>query len=315
MRSKHPLLSLVIPVYNEETNLMWHHDQIKEYMDAQGHAYEIIYIDDGSSDSSPEIIKQICDDNKQAHYLSFSRNFGKEAALSAGFARVTGDVTIGIDADGQYPLELIEAFLGEWHKGYDVVIGVRASNDDAKLVHHLGSRMFYRFLKMLDSQQEVVSASTDFRLLDKNVVDAFNSLTEHNRVTRNLIDWLGFRRAYVPFSALERHSGTATYDFQKKLKLAMDGIIKHSTKPLKFIGVVGVLISVISVAAAIFLAIESYALHDPLHLSVTGTAILALLLSFLIGIVLVCQGLLALYLENVYHETQNRPLYIIREES
>jgi glycosyltransferase involved in cell wall biosynthesis len=314
MRSKKPHLSLVIPVFNEEGNLAWHYDQITSFLEKRQYPYELLYVDDGSSDNSLEIIKSICQKDSNAHYLSFSRNFGKEAALTAGLHKAKGDVVVGIDADGQYPLETLDDMLREWRSGSDIVIGVRTRNKGEEVVSRLGSKAFYLFLKMLDSNQEVISAATDFRLLDRRVVDEFNKLTERNRVTRNLIDWLGYKRAYVEFEALERHSGNATYTFNKRVKLALDGIIKHSTKPLKFIGGVGMLVSFLSVTAAILLIIEKYALGDPFNLAITGTAILALLLSFLIGIVLVCQGLLALYLENVYHETQNRPLYIVREE-
>jgi dolichol-phosphate mannosyltransferase len=151
-------------------------------------------------------------------------------------------------------------------------------------------------------------------LIDRKVVDEYNKLTERNRVTRNLIDWLGFKRSLIPFDAKERHTGTAAYSFKKLVKLAIDGIVKQSTKPLKLIGILGLIISLLSVLAGLFFLIEQYLLSDPLGLAISGTALLALFLSFLVGIVLLCQGFLALYLENVYHETQNRPLYIIDEE-
>lgn len=314
MRNKRPRISLIVPVYNEQSNIGWHYDQMVTFLNQHNYTYELWYVDDGSTDDSLALIKDICQKDSDAHYLSFSRNFGKEAALTAGLQKATGDVIVGIDADGQYPLDALLAMITEWQAGYDIVIGVRTKNRRETVVKKLGSKAFYKFLRMLDSQQEVVSAATDFRLLDRKVVDEFNKLTERNRITRNLIDWLGFKRTYIEFEALDRHAGVATYTFGKKVKLATDGIVKHSTKPLKFIGGLGVLVALLSVVAAILLIVEKYAFGDPLNLAITGTAILALLLSFLIGIVLVCQGLLALYLENVYHETQNRPLYIIREE-
>lgn len=314
MKTSDPLFSFVIPAHNEEGNLRWYYDQIRNFVQQHKLRYELIYVDDGSYDGTLDVIKSICKEDANAHFLSFSRNFGKEAALTAGFRRATGDAVICLDADGQYPLETIVKFIEHWKQGAEIVIGVRGTNPTEGIIARFGSRSFYAFLKVLDPSQSVVSKSTDFRLIDRKVINEYNKLTERNRIARNLIDWLGFKRVYVPFDALERHSGVATYSFRKRLKLAIDGIVKHSTTPLKLIGVAGVIISILSVFTALLIVVEKYILGDPLNLAITGSAILALFLSFMIGIVLLCQGLLALYLENVYHETQNRPLYIIREE-
>ncbi|MDB5185591.1 MAG: glycosyl transferase family 2 [Candidatus Saccharibacteria bacterium] len=314
MKTSNPFITFVIPVYNEEGNLLWHYEQVTSFAKERSLKYELVYINDGSRDRSLEILKDLCKKDSNAHFISFSRNFGKEAALTAGLRKAKGDAVVCLDGDGQYPLETVDTFLEEWRGGAQLVIGVRGVNPTETIIQRLGSRAFYTLLKFLDSQQEVVSKSTDFRLIDRRVVDEFNKLTERNRVARNLMDWLGFKRVYVPFNALERYSGVASYSFKKRLKLALDGMIKHSTAPLKFIGILGMLVSFLSILAATLLIVEKYILGDPLGLAITGTAILALLLSFLVGIVLVCQGLLALYLENVYHETQNRPLFIINEE-
>lgn len=312
--SKNILLSIIIPVHNEADNIAWHHQHITKFLVAQSINAEFIYVNDGSSDSSLDLIKQLAQGDSTVHYISFSRNFGKEAATTAGLRRAKGDAAILIDADGQHPIELIGSFIKEWLAGYDVVVGMRQSNQSEGFVKALGSKLFYLFLRVLGSGTSTQSGLTDFRLIDRKVVDEYNRLTEHNRLTRNLIDWLGYSRKLVPFHANARHAGAASYSFRKLLKLAVDGIVKHSTRPLKFIGLLGALISLISGVAAAFLVVEQYILNDPLGLGVTGTAILAIFLSFMIGIVLFCQGLLALYLENVYYETQNRPLFIIKEE-
>lgn len=312
---KNALISLVIPVFNEAGNIEWHYEHITKYLDTKSIAAEVIYVDDGSTDNSLELIKKIAQENSNVHYVSFSRNFGKEAATTAGIRKAKGDAVVLIDADGQHPIELISTFIEEWHKGYPVVIGVRESNQGEGFVKSFGSKLFYAFLRMLGSNASTQSGLTDFRLIDRKVVDEFNKLTEHNRVTRNLLDWLGYKRKLVPFHANARHAGTASYSFRKLLKLAVDGIVKHSTRPLKFIGLLGAIVSLVSAFVGIFLVVEQYLMNDPLSLGVTGTAIVAIFLSFMIGIVLFCQGLLALYLENVYYETQNRPLFIIEEES
>jgi polyisoprenyl-phosphate glycosyltransferase len=310
-----PVISLIIPVHNEQDNLEWHHGVIAEYFNKRELTYEIVYVDDGSQDNSLEIIKSL----HKAHpehirYIALSRNFGKEAAVSAGIHSSKGKATVIIDADGQHPIELLDIFVDEWHKGYDVVIGRREANKGEGAVKKYGSKLFYFMLRLISGKSSTLPGSTDFRLIDQKVVAEYNKLTERNRLARNLIDWLGFKQSIVPFSANERHAGKASYSFRKLTKLALDGVVAHSTRPLKFISLLGFLISTVSVIAATFLVVESYILDDPLHLGVTGVAILALFLSFLIGIVLVCQGLLALYLESVYYETQNRPLYVIREE-
>jgi glycosyltransferase involved in cell wall biosynthesis len=315
MKHAHPFLSLVIPVHNEESNLTWHHKEIQQAFADKPFTYEIVYVDDGSTDNSLTILKELAAKDTAVHYLSFSRNFGKEAATTAGLQKAKGDAVILMDGDGQHPLSAIDDFITQWDAGYEVVIGVREANKGEGFIAKAGSRLFYALLKSLDSGQEVVSKSTDFRLIDRKVLDEFNKLTERNRIARNLIDWLGYKRAYVPFEALERHGGAPSYSFNKRFKLALDGMVKHSTKPLKFIGGLGVFISTLSAVAFLAIIIEMYLLSDPLNLAITGTAILGLLLSFMCGIILSCQGLLALYLENVFHETQNRPLFIVSEEA
>lgn len=306
-------LSIIIPVYNEKDNIVWHHSVIKAFFEKRNINYEIIYVDDGSADNSLEILKQLqADNSKTIRYISLSRNFGKEAATTAGLAASKGDGVIIIDADGQHPIELVDRFIELWEQGNDVVVGIRTSNQKEGAVKKYGSKLFYATLKFIGGNN-VVAGTTDFRLIDKKVVTAFNKLTERNRVTRNLVDWLGFKRVEVPFEAAERHAGAATQSFRKLTKLAIDGIVGHSTRPLKLIALLGSIISTGSAVLGIVLAVQKYALGDPLGLSVTGSALLALFVTFLVGIVLVCQGLLALYLESVYYETQNRPLYVIKE--
>ncbi len=316
MSKSNKKISLVIPVFNEQDNLLWHKELIKKHFESlPDYEYEIIYVNDGSSDNSLNIIRDICADKKnKSHFLSLSRNFGKEAATTAGLSCAKGDAVILMDADGQHPINLIDSFISLWEEGNDIVVGVRKSNKGEGVVKKYGSILFYKMLRFI-SGREVVTGTTDFRLLDKRIVTEFNKLTERNRVTRNLLDWLGFTRVEVPFTADERHAGKATYTFRKLLKLAMNGFVSHSTRPLKLIALLGSIISFVSAFAGILLAVQKYVFSDPFGLSITGSALLALFVTFMVGIVLVCQGLLALYLESVYYETQNRPLYIIAEKS
>jgi len=313
MSNKNSLLSLVIPVHNESSNLEWHYDSIVKCMSLVGRDYEIIYIDDGSQDNSLAIIKKLAERDSHIHYISFSRNFGKEAATSAGIQRCVGDAALMLDADGQHPIELVNKFLEKWEQGYQVIIGVRTANQNEGLIKRYGSKLFYRMLNSV-TEGETVPRSTDFRLVDRQVINEFNRLTEHNRMTRGLIDWLGFRRATIEFEAPARHSGKATYGFSKLVRLALHGFVSQTTRPLQAGGVLGAITMLLSALAALFLIVEKYIFGDPWHLAITGTAILALVVTFLVGLVLICQWLLALYIESIHNETQNRPLYIVSEE-
>jgi dolichol-phosphate mannosyltransferase len=287
---------------------------LRDFIETRGMPYEILYVDDGSSDNSILQIRQLVSENKSVRYIQFSRNFGKEAATSAGLHNCRGDIAVILDADGQFPLELIDKFLEQWRAGADVVVGVRRSNQNEGYLKRYGSKVFNWMMSPLTGGRSV-AGETDFRLIDRVVIDKFGELSERTRITRGLIDWLGFKRVYIPFAARARTGGKATYTPKKLFKLALHTFVSQSTRPLLFTGLLGAFVMIASILAGIFMITEQYVLHDPLHLAITGTAVLAAFLSFLIGIVLVCQGLLALYIESIHSETQNRPLYVIREES
>lgn len=314
MRPRNPLISLVIPVHNEADNLAWHHSKIKDFLSKRSLKHEILYVDDGSTDNSLEIIMSLADRYKSVRYLSLSRNFGKEAATTVGLKESTGDAVIMIDADGQHPIELVSDFIQAWQNGSDVVVGIRQNDKKGGLVKRSGSKLHNIILNSLTGGNTPLG-STDFRLIDRQVVDEFNRLTEHNRITRGLIDWLGFKRTYVEFVSPPRHSGKAAYSFRKLTRLALHSFISQSTKPLQFTGFLGFIVTVAAGCLGTFLLVEAYVLNDPMDLAVTGTAMLAIFLSFLVGLVLICQWLLALYVESIHNETQNRPLYIVAKKS
>jgi glycosyltransferase involved in cell wall biosynthesis len=313
-KSSKPIVNLIIPVHNEAQNISWFFDKLTAATsELKDYDFNFIFVDDGSTDESLNIIKKLAS-NKSVKYVSFSRNFGKEAATSAGLEIAEGDAAIMIDADGQHPVELIKSFVEKWQEGYEVVIGVRKANSKEGFIKRYGSKVFYTLLGSITGAK-TVSGATDYRLLDKKVVTEFKKLTEHNRMTRGLIDWLGFNRTYIAFTSPARHSGTATYGYRKLVKLALHGFVSQTTKPLQVTGLLGFFVTIISFFLSVFLFIEQYIFSDPLNLNVTGTAMLALFLSFLVGLVLICQWLLALYVESIHNETQNRPLYIVSEKS
>lgn len=313
-RPEKPKISVVIPVFNERANVPRFYPKLVTFFEGHDLNYELVYVSDGGTDGSESEIRNLAAADKHVRFVIFSRNFGKEAATTAGLKKAIGDAVVIYDADGQFPLELIEQFVARWREGADVVVGVRKSNQNEGAMKRYGSKLFNSMLGPLTNGRSV-PGETDFRLMDRLVVDKFNELTERTRITRGLIDWLGFERVLVPFHANARTEGSAGMDFRKLRRLALHSFVSQSTKPLLFTGVLGGFVMAASFFLGLFILIEKYLLHDPLHLAITGTAALAVFLSFLVGIVLGCQGLLALYIESIHTEAQNRPLYVVRDES
>jgi glycosyltransferase involved in cell wall biosynthesis len=312
-RESEPFISIVIPTFNEMGNVDRQHETLQRLLAEQPWKYEFVYVDDGSSDGSGKWIRKQTKDDPHVRFVAFTRNFGKEAALAAGIKAARGDAIMMVDSDAQFPVKMIPEFVAKWQEGAEVVVGVRKSNQREGFVKRYGSKLFYWMLGSL-SDGQTVPGSTDFRLIDRRVADEFNFLTEHNRITRGLIDWLGYDRAYIDFHALPRENGSAGYTLKKMVSLAIHTFVAQSTRPLLFTGALGVLVMVVAVVLGLFMVVEQYVLGDPLHLGFTGTAVLAVFLSFLVGVVLGCQGLLALYVESIHNETQNRPLYVVRDE-
>jgi glycosyltransferase involved in cell wall biosynthesis len=246
--------------------------------------------------------------DRRIRLIRLARNFGKEIATTAGLHKARGQAAIMIDGDLQHPPELIPEMIKKWRDGYDIVIGRRRQNKQyANFIKRTGSRWFYRLINRL-STVEIVPNATDFRLLDKVVIREFNRFTERNRMTRGLIDWLGFSRTYVDFVPAKRLHGQAAYHYSDLIKLALSTIISLSFFPLRLAGYLGGLIVLTSGPLAIFIFIDRWFLHNSLKFS--GVSILAVMLLFMVGIVLICLGLIALYIADIYGEVVNRPLYV-----
>lgn len=312
-------ISLIIPAYNEEKNLPLVVSELQKVFtqaDLQSkYSCEIIFIDDGSRDNTLNVLKKLASENTQVKFIEFSRNFGKELAVSAGLKHAVCDAAIIMDADLQHPPREIPNMLQTWDKAngeVDMVIGVRTKNKGEGLVKKLGSKVFYKIMNLL-SETEMVPRETDFRLIDKKVLAEFNKLGEHNRITRGLINWLGFRKVYFEFAADERLHGEAAYSPIKLFKLALHSFISHSLVPLRLTGYVGVVISTLMFFLGVTVFVEKRLLGDPLGWGITGTAELAIINTFLVGIVLCALGLIALYIESVHAEVAGRPLFIVRD--
>jgi dolichol-phosphate mannosyltransferase len=304
-------ISFVVPVYNEEKGFIKFYEEMflpevkKLEVD-----WDIVFVDDGSKDKTLEILQNLAKNDKSVKVLSFSRNFGKEMALTAGLREATGDVVITMDADGQQPPKLIGEFIEKWRGGAEIVTGVRGKFEKHGLIAKTGSKLFYWLLNLLGTK-ETVPGSTDFRLLDRVVVDEYNKLTEHDRITRGLIDWMGYRKEYINYVYGNRLAGKPSYDFKKLFGLAIDSFVSLSTTPLVIFGWFGAIITLLSGILGLFVIIQQFILGDPMGLNWTGPTMLAIFITFMVGLVLISQAITALYVSHIHAEVKGRPLYII----
>jgi polyisoprenyl-phosphate glycosyltransferase len=307
------LISIVVPVYNEAANLPLLYKELLRHTQRLPYRFEVIFVDDGSRDDSARILRRLADNDPDIRVLELARNFGKEAAVSAGLHAAKGVAAIAMDADLQMPPRLIGDFIEHWEKGSDIVVGVFSARQ-MSFLRRVGAHWFYRIMRMI-GQSEITPHATDYRLLDRQVLNVFKKLNEHNRITRGMIDWLGFKRAYVYFDQERRHSGKPTYSFRKLITLAMNSFTSYSLIPLKLAGYLGVIILSLSIPAGLFMYVERYILGDPMRLFISGNDMLAIMIVFLVGVVLACLGLMSLYIANIHAEVINRPLYIVRERT
>ena len=306
-------VSIVIPIYNEAPNVAPLYRAVKSIIKKLPQSFELIFVDDGSSDDSVKRIKRVARQDKEVRVVELARNFGKEIAVTAGIHAAHGDAAVIMDADLQHPPELLPKFIDEWEKGADVVVGVKEYSKDESWLKKTTSKGFYSVLRRVSSASITPHAS-DFRLINRKVIDAFKSFTERNRITRGLIDWTGFERHYVYFVAPPRMHGEAGYSYRKLIQLAMNSFTAYSMLPLKVAGWLGWFILVASFLLGTYMFVEQYLLGDPFNLNISGTAKLAVILLFLVGVVLICLGFVALYIARIHEEVLNRPLYIVKEE-
>jgi glycosyltransferase involved in cell wall biosynthesis len=305
------LVSIIIPVYNEAPNIRALHRELASCIERLAYKFELIFVDDGSTDNSMEQLESLARRDKRVRLVEFARNFGKEAAVSAGLHAARGDAAIMIDADLQHPPQMIGTFLNEWRKGADVVVGVRNYSKKEGWFKRWSSDRFYQIMQLI-ADSKITPHASDFRLVDRKVMDVFSRMTERNRITRGLIDWLGFHRAYVPFDAGERFAGKASYSFRQLFTLAMNSFTAYSLMPLKLAGYLGIFILGTATPAAVVMYVERYMMHDPFGWQIRGTAMLAILLVMMVGLVLACLGLISLYIAGIHAEVTNRPLYVVR---
>jgi polyisoprenyl-phosphate glycosyltransferase len=307
-----PLISIILPCYNEEKNIKYSYKCVMETLRNMEVRYELIYVDDGSSDATILEIQELQKHDNNVVLIEFARNFGKEIATSAGINNCIGDACIIVDVDMQYPIELLPDFVEKWQGGADVVVGVRKKKKTHNLVEILGSKAFYIISKFI-SEVDIMPGALDFRLIDRKVIAEFNKFNEQKRMTRAIIDWLGFKREYISYEDKFRLYGQPSYTFHKRVKLAFDTFIGTSLVPLKVAGWLGLTISTISGFLGLALLLEKYIFNDIWNWGVTGSASVGLLNLFLTGVLLMGLGMLAIYIGNIHTQVLGRPLYIIRK--
>lgn len=312
------LVSIIVPAHNEEKNIALFISSFRPIFDSlkNKYSFEVLFINDGSTDNTLEEIYKTIDNNSDLNIkvIDLSRNFGKEIALTAGLNNCTGDSAIMIDADLQHPIELIPEFISKWESGFDAVIGIRKTNKKDNIFKKFGSLVFNKIIAKISSV-DYTTRSTDYRLIDRVVIDEFNKLKEGSRMTRGLIDWLGFRRGYIFFDAKPRVNGKRSYSFRSLFRLFVNGIIQNSLFPLKLAGYFGVFITLVSGVFGVAIIIGRYIVKAYWWTGITNMAILAIFNMFMIGIVLCCLGLIALYIANISNESKGRPLYVINKKT
>jgi glycosyltransferase involved in cell wall biosynthesis len=311
--SKLPILSLIVPVKDEEEVVTIFLDRVRSVLqsldDPAGRSFEILFVDDGSTDRTLEVLRSDCSVDPRLRVLSLSRNFGKEAAISAGLDYARGEAVVPIDVDLQDPPEVIGEMLAKWREGFEVVYGIRDDRQRDSLPKRLTADLFYRAHNRLSSDK-IPEHAGDFRLMDRKVVNAIRALPERNRFMKGLFAWAGFRQTGVSYSRQSRQAGATKFNYWKLWTFALDGITSASTVPLRVWSYVGGLIALMALGYATFIIVRTLILG----IDVPGYASLMVAVLFLGGLQLLSLGIVGEYVGRIMTETKQRPVYVVREE-
>lgn len=302
-------ISCVVPCLNEAANLGVLIPSLVAALSPLAPAFEIIVVDDGSTDGTPELLETLARQHSQVVYLQLSRNFGKEAALSAGLEAARGQVVVTLDADLQHPPALIAPMLQRWQQGIDMVYAVRATREDESVFKRLGTKCFYRLMRT-SGGLTVPENAGDFRLMDRKVVDALLLLPERNRFMKGLFAWVGFKTEPYAYTPPQRLHGTTSFKPLKLFHFALDGLTAFTTWPLRLLSMAGICLSLLSFAYGLFIIIKYFMYGDP----VQGWASLITVVLFFAGINLISIGVLGEYIARIFGEVKNRPLYLVRNQ-
>lgn len=306
------LLSVVVPCYNEEESVALFLEELKKndpFFQEKGLELEVLYIDDGSKDRTVEEVKRLREKDERVHLISFSRNFGKEAAMFAGLEHAKGDYVVLMDVDLQDPPSLLPEMISYIEQGYDSVATRRVSRKGEPPVRSFFARMFYRLMKKI-SKTEIMDGARDYRLMTRQMVDAILSMREYNRFTKGIFGWVGFKTKWLEYENVERARGETKWNFWKLFFYSLDGITAFSTVPLMIASVAGVLFCALAFVMIIFIIVRKLIFGDP----VSGWPSLVCIMLFLSGVQFFCTGILGQYLAKTYMEVKRRPIYLIKEE-
>ncbi len=303
---KLPFISIVIPAYNEAPSIRQTVIEIMQTLVSHC-VLEVLLVDDGSTDQTSLVAYQLTQEFDCLRYIRLTRNFGKEAALSAGLQHAKGDAVIMVDADGQHPPEILLTFIDLWQKGYEVVYGEQAERNEHGFMQ-LSKKLYYRLMQRFSSIA-IPSNAGDFRLLDRKTVNSLNMLTESNRYMKGLYAWVGYRSISVPYVARKRHAGHSRFSFFKLITLGLAGLTGFSVLPLRLVSFLGLVISAIAFFSGIEILIDHLIEHNP----VPGWPTLAVGMMFFAGIELLALGVIGEYVGNIFEEVKRRPLYLIAE--
>lgn len=303
------LISCVVPVYNEEEVIAEFVAALDKTLKELGYPYEIVLVDDGSQDNTFNIVQELRS-QFPIRYLRFSRNFGKEKALSAGLDYARGDAVILMDGDFQHPLELLSEFVVQWEAGYDMVYAVRQNRSDEAWLKRTCARAFYQFASKIN-RVNIPANAGDFRLLDRKIVNALQKLPERNRFMKGLYSWVGFKQIAIPFEVQPRKLGTSQWSFYSLLDLAITGITSFTAFPLRMIALGGIGVATMAMLYALWIILSTliFGIQTP------GWATIVTTISFFGGLQLFALGVVGEYIGRVFDEVKHRPHYIIDEES
>ena len=305
------LCSCIVPCFNEEEVIPIYYEEMQKVRKQEEGKidFEIIFIDDGSKDKTLEVIKKLSEQDECIHYVSFSRNFGKEAAMYAGFEHAKGEYVVTMDVDLQDPPHLIpEMIRCIEEEGYDSVATRRVTRKGEPPIRSFFARRFYGLINRI-SDADIVDGARDFRMMKRDMVDAILSMPEYNRFTKGIFGWVGFKTKWLEFENVERAAGETKWSFWKLFRYALEGIIAFSTVPLTIVSLIGVIVCIIAFLFLLFVVIRAAAFGDP----VAGWPSLICVISFLSGIQLLGIGVVGMYLSKTYLETKTRPIYIKKE--
>ncbi|WP_058533655.1 glycosyltransferase family 2 protein [Legionella saoudiensis] len=303
------LISCVVPVYNEETIIAEFIAALDATLKQLTYTYEIVLVDDGSQDNTQAIIQQLRT-KYSFRYLRFSRNFGKEKAISAGLDHARGDAVILMDGDFQHPLELLGEFVAKWEEGYDMVYAVRQNRSDESWLKRTCAKTFYQFTSRIN-RVNIPANAGDFRLLDRKIVDGLQKLPERNRFMKGLYSWVGFKQVAVPFEVQPRKAGSSQWNFYSLLDLAITGITSFTAFPLRLIALGGIGVATLAILYAAWIIISTliFGIKTP------GWATIVTAITFFGGLQLFALGVVGEYIGRVFDEVKHRPHYIIDEEA